>query len=150
MVTIKKRIGNTARPRPASNCLLTAWMWRRQQAVGSAVTAAVLVAFCGCTPAGPRALLQGKKLIEEGKYNRAIPKLQTATSILATNAQAWNYLGLAYHHAGQGAEAEKAYQRALVLNHDLSEARYNLGCLWLAQNKETFMVTIHIGRNQTK
>ena len=52
-----------------------------------------------------------------------------------TNAQAWNYLGLACHHAGEAAEAEKAYQRALALDHDLTEAHYNLGCLWLAQNK---------------
>ena len=29
----------------------------------------------------------------------------------------------------------RAYQRALSLNHDLSEAHYNLGCLWLEQNK---------------
>ena len=37
--------------------------------------------------------------------------------------------------AGELAEAERAYQRALALNHDLSEVRFNLGCLWLAQNK---------------
>src|SRR6266446_9762262 len=89
----------------------------------------------GCTPAGPRALLQGKRLLERGKYSPAVAKLTTATVLLATNAQAWNYLGLAYHHAGQAAEAQKAYQRALALNHDLTEAHYNLGCLLLEQNK---------------
>src|SRR5262249_33654259 len=52
-----------------------------------------------------------------------------------TNAQAYNYLGVACHQAGQLADAEKAYQRALVLNPDLVEVRYNLGCLWLSQNK---------------
>src|SRR5207237_6418633 len=90
---------------------------------------------CGCTPAGPRALLDGKKLIEQGKDSRAVEKLRNATSLLATNAQAWNYLGLACHYAGQGDEAERAYKRALALNRDLSEAHYNLACLWLAQNK---------------
>src|SRR2546426_7596671 len=84
----------------------------------------------GCTPAGPRALLDGKRLIEKRKYPQAVEKLKTATALLSTNAQAWNYLALAYHHAGQAAEAERAYQRALVLNQDLSEAHYNLGCLW--------------------
>jgi tetratricopeptide (TPR) repeat protein len=79
--------------------------------------------------------LGGQKLIEQGKYAEAIEKLETATSILTTNAQAWNYLGLALHYGGRPAEAEKAYQRALVLDHDLSEAHYNLGCLWLEQNR---------------
>ncbi len=93
------------------------------------------VLFTGCTPDGPRALLAGKRLIDQGKYPQAVQKLRTATSLLASNAQAWNYLGLACHHAGEAAEAEKAYQRALALDHDLTEAHYNLGCLWLAQNK---------------
>src|SRR5215467_8808748 len=53
---------------------------------------------CGCTPPGPRALLEGKRLIEQGKYARAIEKMRSATSLLATNAQAWNYLGLACHY----------------------------------------------------
>src|SRR6266566_4866083 len=55
--------------------------------------------------------------------------------LLASNAQAWNYLGLACHYNGQNADAEKAYQRALFYNHDLTEAHYNLGCLWLEQSK---------------
>jgi len=54
---------------------------------------------------------------------------------LATNAQAWNYLGVACQYAGQTADAMAAYQRALALDRDLMEAHYNLGCLWLEQNK---------------
>ena len=96
----------------------------------------LLAVLAGCTPPGPRALLEGKRLVDEGKYPEAIQKLRAATALLGgTNALAWNYLGLACHHAGELAEAERAYQRALWLNHDLSEARYNLGCLWLAQNR---------------
>jgi len=89
----------------------------------------------GCTPAGPRALLRGKHLIEQAKYKQAVEQLRIATSLLSTNAQAWNYLGLAYHYTGEPVEAEKAYQRALLYNRDLAEAHYNLGCLWLEQNK---------------
>jgi tetratricopeptide (TPR) repeat protein len=89
----------------------------------------------GCTPAGPKAFLQGEKLVEKGKYAQAIEKLKLATSLIPTNAQAWNYLGLAYHHAGQFGEAEQTYRRALLINHDLSEAHYNLGCLYLDQKK---------------
>src|SRR5215831_11750687 len=98
--------------------------------------AAVAVALAtGCTPAGPGALLDGKKLIERGRYDKAIEKLTVAVDLLRTNAQAYNYLGLAYHYSGHPEEAQRAYERALVLNRDLSEARYNLGCLWLEQNK---------------
>jgi tetratricopeptide (TPR) repeat protein len=90
----------------------------------------------GCTPAGPRALLEGKRLMDEGQYPQAVQKLKTATTLLGgTNAVAWEYLGLAYQYSGAVAEAEWAYQRALDLNHDLSEVRFNRGCLWLAQNK---------------
>ena len=91
--------------------------------------------LAGCTPPGPRALLEGKRLIEKGKYPQAVNELKIATTLLPTNAQAWNYFGLACHYAGKPAEAEKAYQHALALNRDLTEARYNLGCLLLEQNK---------------
>src|SRR5215471_6143035 len=97
---------------------------------------AAVTFFAGCSPPGPRALLQGRKLLEEGHYAEAVEKLRLATQLLgATNAQAYNYLGVACHQAGNPAEAEKSYQRALALNPDLAEARFNLGCLWLDQNK---------------
>lgn len=97
---------------------------------------AAVTLFAGCTPAGPRALLKGRTLLEQGRYTEAVEKLRLATQLLGmTNAQAYNYLGIACHHAGYNAEAEKAYQRALALNPDLAEARFNLGCLWLEQNK---------------
>jgi tetratricopeptide (TPR) repeat protein len=91
--------------------------------------------LAGCGPPGPRALLKGEKLLRNGNYPGAVAALKTATSLLSTNAQAWNYLGVAYQHAGQPIDAALAYQRALTLDRDLVEAHYNLGCLWLEQNK---------------
>jgi tetratricopeptide (TPR) repeat protein len=73
--------------------------------------------------------------LERGDYAAAVAELKTATSLLTTNAQAWNYYGVALQHAGQPADAVLAYQRALTLDRDLVEAHYNLGCLWLEQNK---------------
>jgi tetratricopeptide (TPR) repeat protein len=96
---------------------------------------AVGLLIAGCSPSGPRALLKGKKLLERGDYAGAVAQFKTATSLLATNAQAWNYLGVACQYAGQPTDAVTAYQRALALDRDLMEAHYNLGCLWLEQNK---------------
>jgi tetratricopeptide (TPR) repeat protein len=107
------------------NCGLKGWL----------LLAAVGVLLAGCMPPGPRALLEGKSLLEQRKYDQAVEQLRDATALLPTNALAWEYLGLACQYAGQAAEADKAYHRALVLDHKLTEAHYNLGCLSLAQDK---------------
>jgi len=96
---------------------------------------ALALIVLGCTRAGPRALLDGRRLLEEGKYDLAVAKLKIATTLLNTNAQAWNYFGLACHRAGQLTNAVAAYQKALDLNRDLLEVRYNLGCVWLDLRK---------------
>ena len=95
----------------------------------------LLAALSGCTPAGPRALLDGKRLIEQGNYESAIERLKVATELMDTNALAWNYLGLAYHHANRPANAIEAYQKALKRNPDLLEVHYDLGCVLLDENR---------------
>jgi tetratricopeptide (TPR) repeat protein len=90
----------------------------------------------GCAPEGPRAVVEGKKCLDRADYAQAIQEFRIATQLLPTNALAFNYLGLAYHQAGQQMEAERAYSRALALNHDLAEVHYNLGCLWLAHSNK--------------
>jgi tetratricopeptide (TPR) repeat protein len=102
---------------------------------GAMVFLALAVFVAGCSPPGPRALLKGKKFLDRGDYDAAAAQFKIATALLATNAQAWNYLGVACQGSGQAADAVNAYQRALLLNRDLMEAHYNLGCLWLDQNK---------------
>src|SRR4051812_24534685 len=99
-----------------------------------ALTLLSLSALTGCTPAGPRALLDGERLLNEQKYSQAATKLELATRLLPANAQAWNHLGLAYHKAGQPSDALKAYEQARRLDPNLSAARYNLGCLLLEQD----------------
>jgi Flp pilus assembly protein TadD len=96
---------------------------------------AISAVLAGCKPPGPRALLDGKDLVERGKYTQAIDRLKKATSLLSTNAQAWNYLGIAYHQAGQANDAADAYKKALAFDQNLVEAHYNLGCLFLDQNR---------------
>ncbi len=96
---------------------------------------ALVLAISGCTPAGPRALLKGKKYLDHGDAASAVAELKTATDLLATNAAAWNYYGVALQRAGQPDDAVNAYRRALDLDRDLIEARLNLGILFLEQNK---------------
>jgi len=90
-----------------------------------------VAALAGCRPPGPRALLDGKRLLEKGKPVAAVARLEVATQLMATNADAWNYLGIAYHQSGSASNAVAAYGRALSLNPDLVETRLNLGTLWL-------------------
>jgi tetratricopeptide (TPR) repeat protein len=127
MLTIKNRGGRG----PVGGRETNAWI---PSNVGMLVLALALLA--GCTPTGPRALLEGKRLVDEGMYPQAIQTLKTATTLLGgTNALAWNYLGVAYQQNGDLAEAERAYAKALQLDRGLDEVRFNLGCLWLAENK---------------
>ena len=101
----------------------------------SALALALALAVCGCKPTGPGALHRGKKYLDRGDYDAAASQFHTATTLLATNATAWNYYGVALQHTGKPIEAANAYQRALELNRDFPEARLNLGTLWLEQNK---------------
>ena len=102
---------------------------------GAIIFVAVAVVLAGCTPAGPRALLKGKKLLDQGDYAGAVVQLKTAASLLPTNAQAWNYYGVALQSAGHPDEAATAYQTALKCNRDLVEAHFNFGVLMLEQGK---------------
>ena len=45
----------------------------------------LLASLAACMPPGPRALLQGERLIKEGKFNEAIAPLTEATLQLPRN-----------------------------------------------------------------
>jgi tetratricopeptide (TPR) repeat protein len=96
---------------------------------------ALSLVLTGCMPREQRALRDGMNLFDRGKYPEAAEQLAIAASDIGTNAQVWNYLGLAWHHAGQITNAIDAYKKGLAIDHDLSEAHFNLGCLWLEQNR---------------
>jgi tetratricopeptide (TPR) repeat protein len=103
----------------------------KNQALKFWVVACCSILLAACMPPGPKALLDGKRLLEKGRVPEAIERLRVATDLMATNAQAWNYLGVACHQDGRYTNAIAAYRRALALDPDLIEARLNLGCLWL-------------------
>src|SRR3569833_3990361 len=96
--------GGERRTLNAERRTLNGWGW----CALLAVSVACLVAT-GCKPPGPKALLDGLSLVEHGRYAEAIVRLKTATTLLNSNAEAWNYLGIAYHHSGQAIDAAEAY-----------------------------------------
>lgn len=102
---------------------------------GALSALAVALLLSGCTPAGTRALWNGKKSMDRGDLAEALTQFKTATTLLATNATAWNYLGVALQRAGRADEAATAYQTALRLDRGLIEAHFNLGGLALEQNQ---------------
>ncbi|HEY1170910.1 MAG TPA: tetratricopeptide repeat protein [Verrucomicrobiae bacterium] len=97
----------------------------------SALFLILLVGLAACAPKGPKALLEGEKLLQAGKPAEALVLLKQATELLPQNAQAWNHLGLAYHQTGKLEDAAQAYNQALRLDRDLVAVRYNLGTLML-------------------
>jgi tetratricopeptide (TPR) repeat protein len=99
------------------------------------VCGVLVLMLSACKPAGPREFLDGKRLLESGDVPAAILKFETARSLLQTNEQVWNYLGVAYHRAGRVEDAADAYLNALKLNPDLTIVHYNLGCLYLEGNR---------------
>ena len=80
------------------------------------------------------ALRKGEQLLRSGQFAAAIPPLEDAAQRLShssreVQAQVYNYLGLAYHGAGDAPHAARAYEAALKLDRNLAESDYNLGCL---------------------
>ena len=105
----------------------------RMPTLRGAVAICVAAFLAGCTPPGPKALLDGERLMQEGKPKDAVPKLRTAVELLPSNAQAWNHLGLALHASRQPADAAEAYKQALRVDRNLAVVHFNLGCLWSEQ-----------------
>ena len=118
-------------PRPPMLTILNRFMFKAPLLVLAVALQA------GCKPPGPKALLDGKRHLEKGRVEIAIERLQVATQLMPTNAHTWNYLGIACHQGGLASNAVVAYQRALQLDADLSEARINLGTLWLESGRVT-------------
>lgn len=92
----------------------------------------LLLFWSGCSPSGSKALLQGDRLLREGKVKAAVTKLEIAVAKMPEEPRAWNRLGMAYHASGNLGEAEKAYLRSLRLDPNLFETHFNLGELRVA------------------
>lgn len=103
-------------------------MWTGLAALGLAFL------LIGCSPPGRRELLEAQRHLQHGRAEAAVAPLREAIRVFSTNhhasAQAWNYLGIAYHQLGQAENAALCYKAALDLDLNLLLARYNRGFLF--------------------
>jgi tetratricopeptide (TPR) repeat protein len=89
----------------------------------------LVLLLLGCRPSGPRALLDGSRLLNKGQPAAAAVRLDEAVRAMPTNALAWAYLAVARHESGSLSEAASAYRKALQLKPDMVECRFGLGAL---------------------
>ena len=75
-----------------------------------------LLLLTGCSPSGPKALLQGQKYLENRQYEKALRSINRAAALIPHQPQVWNHMGLAYHGLNQPQKAAQAYEQALRLD----------------------------------
>ena len=61
---------------------------KKNRICGAILFLTLAIFISGCTPPGPRALLEGKKCLDRGDYAEAVAQFRTATTLLPANAQA--------------------------------------------------------------
>ena len=88
-----------------------------------------------CRPNGPKLLIRGDQLLQEGRPAEAVKAIEEAVQQMPGEARAWNHLGLAYHANHNADAARKAYLKALELNRNLVVAQYNLANLELENGR---------------
>jgi Tfp pilus assembly protein PilF len=78
---------------------------------------------------------KAQRLLDDGRYREATSLLKEIVDIDPADFQAWTELGTAYLIAGDMAEAEKSYRRAIREKPAFALAQLNLGRLLMNQKK---------------
>lgn len=79
----------------------------------------------------------GTDALMNGRYTEALGSLQEAVKLMPDSPNAWNNLGLAYAGKGELGRAEESWKKALSVDNKWSDARANLGALYVKQKKFT-------------
>lgn len=78
---------------------------------------------------------QAEELLQSGKYEQALPLLQSAVRHEPRLAAAQFRLGYAYMRLERNSDAEAAFRQVLQLQPDQPGAHYNLGLIYWRQNQ---------------
>ena len=81
-------------------------------------------------------LSQGEQAEASGKNAEALAAYKAAARIAPSDAQLYLKIGLIEGKAGDFENAKRAFQRALELQPDLAESRYNLGLAIIGESKQ--------------
>ena len=77
----------------------------------------------------------GISYLNDGKCKEALIELLKSDEMGSPSPETYNAIGLAYFCLGEGRRARDAYNMALALRPDYSDAHTNLAALYLAQGK---------------
>jgi Flp pilus assembly protein TadD len=78
-------------------------------------------------------VLQAEQFIAAGNYPLAIAHYQSVVEAYPYEALAWFRLGTVYLRTEQVFQAQKAFERSLILDPDLKKAQANLALIYLKQ-----------------
>jgi len=86
-----------------------------------------LAALAGCASfRGARLYDRGSAELDRDETAAAIADLERAAALVPRASEIQNHLGLAYLASGRRDDAQRAFERALVLDCDNDAARHNL------------------------
>lgn len=77
----------------------------------------------------------GTEALMEGRYTEALASLQESAKFLPDSPNVWTNLGLAYAGKEEYQRAEESWKKALKLDPKWSDARANLGALYVRQRR---------------
>lgn len=95
----------------------------------------LLVLFCGSFAFAQAEREKGIELFKQGKNKEAVAALEQTTKKTKTDAEIWNYLGLAYIKINSLKKAVKAIEKAVSLNPQSAIYQTNLAYAYLLSNK---------------
>ncbi len=113
-----------------------------RKVIGQCLMLGLILIISGCTPAGDRALLEGKVHLDKGDFQKAITSFKKATNLKPDSARAWNYLGIAYHHDRQYIAARDAYDKSLSRDKNLAQVPFNKGRLMLETGQNGLAISL--------
>jgi type IV pilus assembly protein PilF len=77
----------------------------------------------------------GTEDLRAGRYTEALSSLLQAVKLISDSPSYWNNLGLAYGGKKEYTKAEESWKKALAVDSQFTDAKVNLGALYLNQKK---------------